>query len=115
MWLASVRDVGIILLAVESLVIGALLAVLMLQLRRLVKLLEEEIKPVLDSASETVNTVRGATDIVSETLVSPLIRMNSYVTGIRTALATLIGIKGDLQGTPEEPVPEGEAEESVSN
>ena len=102
--LASVRDIGIILLALESLVIGALLALLLLQIRRLVRLLEEEIKPALDSANETVSIVRGTTEIVSETLVSPLVRINSYLTGLRTALKTLMGIKSALEGTPEEPV-----------
>ena len=106
MWLASVRDIGIILLALESLIIGVLLALLLVQIRRLARLLEEEIKPVLDSASETISTVRGTTEIVSETLVSPLIRISSYMSGLRTGLTTLIGIKSALEGTPETSVSE---------
>ena len=103
MWLANVRDIGIILLALESLVIGVLLALLLLQMRRLARMLEQELKPVLDSANEAATAVRGTTEIVSETLVSPLIRINSYLTGLRTGLETLLGIKSDLKGTPEAP------------
>jgi hypothetical protein len=43
MWLAAVRDLAIVLLAVESLVIGVLLVVLLVQLRKLVQMLREEI------------------------------------------------------------------------
>jgi hypothetical protein len=59
MWLAAVRDLAIVLLAVESLVIGVLLLVLLVQLRKLVQMLREEIKPMLNSANDTVNTVNG--------------------------------------------------------
>ena len=46
MWLSAARDVAIILLAFESLVIGGLLVFLLFEIRRLVRLLEEEIKPL---------------------------------------------------------------------
>ena len=87
--LASVRDFAIILLALESLVIGVVLVVLSLEIRNLAKLLREEIKPILDSADETVRTVRGTTSFVSETFVNPMIRASSFASGIMQALRIL--------------------------
>ena len=87
--LASVRDLAIILLALESLVIGVVLVVLILEIRNLAKLLREEIKPILDSADETARTVRGTTSFLSETLVNPMIRASSFAAGIVQALRIL--------------------------
>lgn len=82
MWLSAARDVAIILLAFESLVIGGLLVFLLFEIRKLVKLLEEEIKPLLGSVQETANTVRGTTSFVSENVVSPVVRVHSFFAGV---------------------------------
>jgi uncharacterized oligopeptide transporter (OPT) family protein len=86
---AVVRDVAIIVLAVESIVIGVMLIVLIWEIRSLAKLLREEIKPILDSADETVRTMRGTTTFVSETLVNPIVRVSSFVSGVGQALRIL--------------------------
>jgi len=78
-------------LAALSLVIGALLIVLLLQLQSLIRLLREEIRPILDSAQDTMGTVRGTTAVVSEYVVSPVARAASIVAGIRQALEVLAG------------------------
>ena len=90
---ATVRDVAIILLAVESLIIGVLLSVLLWQLRNLTHMLEEEVKPLLDSANETVGAVRGTSTFLSETVVSPVVRIISTVTGLRRGLGVLSGMR----------------------
>lgn len=77
-WVQTVRDVAIIVLAFESIVIGALLVVLAFQVRSLVRLLQQDIKPILNSATETMGTVRGTTNLVSRGLVSPAIKVISY-------------------------------------
>jgi hypothetical protein len=86
---AFVRDLAIILLAVESLVIGVMLVVLIWEIRNLAKLLREEIKPILDSADETVRTVRGTTTFVSDTFVNPMVRATSFMAGVTQALRIL--------------------------
>ena len=90
---ATVRDSAIIMLALESLIIGVLLSVLLWQLRNLSRMLEEEVKPLLDSANETVGTVRGTSTFLSETVVSPVVRIISTVTGLRRGLRVLSGIR----------------------
>ena len=87
--MAFVRDLAIILLAVESLVIGGVLIILVLEIRNLAKMLRDEIKPILESADETVRTVRGTTTFVSENLVNPVVRASSFATGVTQAIRIL--------------------------
>ena len=79
----NVRDIFIILMALESFVIGVALIVLIIQLAQLTNLLRHEIKPILDSTNETVNTVRGTTIFISDNLVEPIVKLNSYIAAIQ--------------------------------
>jgi len=88
----NVRDIFIIFMAFESLIIGAALVVLVLQIASLMNLLQNEVKPILQSTSETVNTLRGTTEFLSENLVEPVIKLNSYLAGLRKFF-DLFGIK----------------------
>ena len=80
---ANVRDIFIIFMALESFLVGAALIVLIIQLASLINLLQNEIKPILQSTSETVNTLRGTTEFLSENLVEPVIKLNSYLAGLK--------------------------------
>lgn len=82
--LTVIRDIAIIALALESLLIGLFLIILAFQIRGLAKMLEEEVKPILDSANETISTVRGTTSFVSETVVTPLVKGVSWFSALRT-------------------------------
>ncbi|MEA3346240.1 MAG: hypothetical protein U9Q78_08415 [Chloroflexota bacterium] len=81
--MATARDVAIIILALESIVIGILLVFLIFQIRGLIRLLREEVEPILDSVKETTKTVRGTTAFVSDTVVSPVMRVASIVSALR--------------------------------
>jgi hypothetical protein len=70
-------------MALESLVIGLVLIILVVQLARLINLLQNEIKPILDSTNETVNTLRGTTTFMSDNLVEPVIKLNEYLAGFQ--------------------------------
>lgn len=87
--LTLVRDIAIIVLALESLVIGFLLILLAIQIRGLAKMLEEEVKPILDSANKTVSTVRGTTSFVSDTLITPLVGAASFATALSKVIRVL--------------------------
>lgn len=87
----TVRDISIILLALVTLVIGLFLVILIFQLQSLISLLRNEIKPILDSANQTVNTVRGTTTLVSDTVVTPVVTVASYVAAARQMIRTLTG------------------------
>ncbi len=88
---SQVRDIFIILMALLSLVIGVALIVLIIQLAALINLLQNEIKPILKSTSDTVNTLKGTTSFLSDNLASPVIKINSSVAGLRR-LIDLVGL-----------------------
>lgn len=100
MWLAGLRDLAIVLLAIESIVIGVLLAITLLQIRSLVRVLRDEIKPMLDSANHTMATVQGTTHLVSETLVNPIVHAASYTTGTIQAIRSLFAIARHARRRP---------------
>ncbi len=83
MALTAARDIAIIVLCIESLIIGALLIVLVLQIRGLIRLLQEELRPILTSLQDTAGTVRGTATIVSDYVVTPVARLASIWEGIR--------------------------------
>ncbi len=80
---ARVRDVFIIFMALESLVIGVAMIILIVQLATLINLLQNELKPIIHSTNETVNTLRGTVTFLSENLSEPVIQMNAYLAGIK--------------------------------
>lgn len=90
MALADVRDIAIVILAVESIVVGILLILLLWQLRSLTQLLQEEVKPMLDALQETIGTVKGTTSLVSETIVSPAVKISGFAAGLRRALEVIL-------------------------
>jgi len=89
MVVAQLRDVFIIFLALQSLLIGLALVILMIQLARLLNLLQNEIKPILESTNETVSNLRGTTTFLSDNVVEPVIRLNEYLAGLTQFLAII--------------------------
>lgn len=87
----KIRDIFIIFMALESLVLGLTLVILIVQIARLINLLQNEIKPILESTNETVNTLRGTTTFLSENMVEPVIKLNEYLAALQKMLS-LIGL-----------------------
>jgi hypothetical protein len=85
-----IRDVFIIVVALESLVIGVALIILIIQLASLINLLQNEVRPILKSTSETVNTLRGTVEFLGENMVEPVIKLNGYLAGM-TRVIELMG------------------------
>lgn len=93
---ATIRDIAIIVIAFQSIVITLLLAVLIWQIWRLVKLVQTEIKPIINDTQETVNTVRGTTTFLSHNLVEPVVQSNRAVSRWRrTAQALVRDMRGE--------------------
>ena len=80
---ARIRDVFIIFMALESLLIGFVLVILIVQLARLTNLIQNEVKPILDSTNETVSNLRGTTAFLSANLVEPVIKLNEYLAALQ--------------------------------
>ncbi|MCQ3938562.1 MAG: hypothetical protein DPW18_16160 [Chloroflexi bacterium] len=88
----KIRDVFIIVVALETLVIGVALIVLVVQLASLINLLQNEVRPILHATNETVNTLRGTAEFLGENVVEPVIKLNGYLAGLKRMLE-LLGIK----------------------
>jgi hypothetical protein len=89
---AKIRDIFLIFMAFESLIIGAAMVILVIQVASLINLLQNEVKPILKSTSETVDTLRGTTAFLSENMVEPIIKLNSYLAGMKK-FTDLLGFK----------------------
>jgi hypothetical protein len=88
----KIRDVFIIVVALESLVIGVALIVLVVQLASLINLLQNEIRPILKATTDTVNNLRGTAEFLGENVVEPVIKLNGYLAGLYRMLE-LMGIR----------------------
>jgi hypothetical protein len=85
----TLRDVAIILLAVETIIVQVILILLLLEIKSLSKMLRDNIYPILQSADETVRTVRGTSTFVSDNVVSPVVRISSFTAGVTEALRVI--------------------------
>ncbi len=91
------RDAAIVFVAFETLFIGILLIMLVLQLHSLTVLLRDEIKPMLEAANDTVATVRGTTQFISHSVVSPVVKWSGYLAGLRRIVQELSGLREDVE------------------
>jgi hypothetical protein len=85
----KIANVFIIFMALESLFLGLTMVVLIIQVARLINLLQNEIAPILESTNETVNTLRGTSEFLSDNLVEPVIKVNEQMAGVRQFIVAL--------------------------
>ena len=121
-----IRDVMIIVLALEMVVIGVAITVFLIQVARFVNLLNNEVQPLITSTSDTINTVRGTAVFLSKNLAEPIIAANSTLRGIGKVLKDVDAIRtaagvaaaaasaaaatGTRAAPGDPPVPEGDRE-----
>ncbi len=87
-----IRDVFLIFMALVSLLIGFALVVLIIQVTSLINLLQNEVRPILQATTDTVNNLRGTAEFLGENVVQPVIKLNGYMAGLQRVIE-LIGIK----------------------
>jgi len=80
---SRIRDIFIIFMALQSLIIGVALVILIIQLATLINVLKNEVKPILDTTNETVNNLRGTTVFLGNNLVEPVMRINETMAGFK--------------------------------
>ncbi|GEM_PF-769261 len=87
---AVLRDVLIIALTLQLILLSAVAIFLVYRLIRLVDWLQQEIRPILQRARETADTVHGTSVFLSRRLARPTIEAASVAAGVTHALRTLI-------------------------
>ncbi len=88
-----VRDIVIIMLAIEGILIIVGIAVLIVQIARLVNLLQSKTKPILDNAAAAVKSAKGTAEFVGDNVAEPIIKAGGFVAGLRVFLRELGGIR----------------------
>ena len=78
-----VRDIFIILMALMMFIIGVALVVLIVQLADLTNLLKTEVRPIIHSTSDTVNTLKGTVRFMSDNLTEPVIKLNESLASVK--------------------------------
>jgi hypothetical protein len=86
---ARIRDIAIILLGLETLVVMVLLLIVAVLLVVVIILIYDRMIPILEqmnrtvrTVADTVHTVRGTTEFVGERVVRPVIEISSYTKGV---------------------------------
>lgn len=92
-----VRDLFIIVLAMEGMFMMIALIVLIVQIAALVNLLQNEIKPIVDNANDTVTTVRGTAQFMSQNVVEPVIKISAITAGVGGILREALGLRRSLR------------------
>ena len=87
--LGDLRDLSIILLALESIVIGVILLLLLWQVRLLVLLLRDEMQPILKDTQETTRTVKSTTQFVGTRVAKPFVNTISFFAGVRQVFKSM--------------------------
>jgi hypothetical protein len=93
---AEWRDITIVLTGVFFVLSGILTVILLFVLILLVgvtrRVMSQNVAPAVDSLKETLDNVRGTTEIVGESVVSPIIRVYSVVNGVKTGLSAVTNL-----------------------
>ncbi|MDZ4765219.1 MAG: hypothetical protein SGI73_11770 [Chloroflexota bacterium] len=87
------RDLVIIFLALEGALIVLALAVLILQIARLVNLIQTEVKPILENTQETLKTARGTVEFMSGNITQPLVRAGGFFAALSVMLNSVFGLR----------------------
>ncbi len=76
-----IRDIMIIALAIEGLFIGIAIILAIFQITKFIRLLQDDIKPILEQANETLSTVRSTAGMVNENLTGPIMKIAGTLSG----------------------------------
>lgn len=87
------RDIFVLALVLEFILVMLALAILMLQAAALMITLKTEIKPILDHARETAKATQTTARFVSMNAVDPLMQIKSFLAGLLAFLREIIRIR----------------------
>jgi len=104
-----IRDIFIIVMSLEFVLIIAAIAIFILQIARIVNLLQSEVKPVLDNAQDAVNTAKGTVEFVGNNVTEPVVRTGAFLAGAGVFVREVGGIRRAIRrngkGKEIEPTP----------
>jgi len=87
------RDIFLLILILESMLVVAALAILMLQAAGFFIMLKTEVKPIIDNARETTRLSKATAQFINSNAVDPIIQIKSFLSGLLAFLRELIRIR----------------------
>lgn len=97
--LSMIRDVFIIVVALEFILIILALVVLIMQVTRLIVMLQNEIKPIVRDTKQTVDNARGAASFVGKNVAQPIINTSGFLAGAWVFVKEVGGIRRAIRRT----------------
>ncbi len=91
--LLYLRNIAIIALVLEGLLIIGSLAVLIVQITRLINLLKREVRPVIGNVQGMVSSAKGTVEFVGDTVAQPIVQTGGLLAGIRVIVREVGGIR----------------------
>ena len=79
--------VGLVMMVVLGLLARSLL-------KKTLSVLDDGVKPLLETAKETASNVKGTASYVSDAAVQPIVRTYGVVAGVRRAAGVIAGLTG---------------------
>ena len=104
--ITDIRDIVVIVFAISAVVtffvVTVFTVLIGLQLVRLLRYtngtVRDGVGPILENAQEAARSVQGTTNFISESLVSPIIRVYSVFSGVRRGFGVLTRAGGRSGG-----------------
>jgi hypothetical protein len=92
---SRLRDIFIILLGIETMLICVLILLLLialvyvaLKLYDLTQFVEDEVRPMLNRADDAIRTVHSRTVFIADTAVKPVVDVMSYIAAVKSIIRT---------------------------
>jgi hypothetical protein len=98
--IGMIRDIFIIILAFEFILVILALVALILQVARLISTVQDEIKPIIESTKETIETAKETAQFVSKNVTSPIVNAQAFFAGLFVFLRDVGGIRKAIRRTP---------------
>jgi hypothetical protein len=95
-----IRDLLIIFVMLQGILIVVAFAIIIVQIARLVNLLQNEVKPILENTQDTVKTASGTVRFISDNLAQPIIKTSGFLAGVSVVLSNITGIRRATRRTP---------------
>jgi len=100
--IAEVRDIVVIVYGVIGIVFFFFAVIVLVVLgftvkgllRSVSEILDDSVKPTMESIKNAADTVRGTAEFVGKTAVSPIVKTYGAFAGLRKGLGVLSGLSG---------------------
>lgn len=92
----KIKNMMIIIFTTEIILIGFSFLILVLQVAKMFNLVQNEIKPLLVSVNETMNTVKGTALFITDSIAKPVLQFNSYFAGFKKLMETISALVGKI-------------------